>query len=138
MKYKILWIFGPLFFLGIFISSSTALPPLLRNASSPGGYSDGCPRAKWAYADTSAASPEINERLSRDFPPGSPASMLSAELIKEGFTIDPPCSDDTTIKIASYTQKHYFLYQAYGTIYWKVDSAGNIVWSEGFIELDGF
>jgi hypothetical protein len=137
VKFKILFLFNLLFLTGIFINSCKALPLLLRNASSPGGYADGCPRPKWDSTSPLAVSPEINERLRRSFPPGTPARKLSAELIKEGFSIDAPCTDDNTIKIASYTEKHYFLYQAYANIYWKVDSSGNIVWAEGFIEYEG-
>ena len=80
-----------------------------------------------------ALSPELNVRLMKEFPPGSPASRLNKELVREGFRLDAPCDEDKSIHTASYLQEHYVLYQLQSSVYWKFDRQNKLIWTMGFV-----
>ena len=79
-----------------------------------------------------AVSPELGRRLAVQFPPGSDQNGLVMALAQEGFVTDKVCPNDRSIHIASFTSK-----AVTASIYWKIDEAGTIVWTKGFVAYDG-
>jgi hypothetical protein len=112
------------------------LPLLLVGASAAGGYLGGCAQPNGAHSPL-ALSPRFNQRLAKQFPPGSPASKLEAELLAEGFELGGACPEDQTILTAHYLQKYYGLEQASAVVFWKTDASGDIVRTEGFLSFNG-
>jgi hypothetical protein len=107
------------------------LPPLLSNVRAEGGWWGACPDRP---AKDQALSPELNERLQRQFPPGTPQERLISTLAKQRFEPPVPCSDDKTIRSARFYQSGGLLaYDTRAEIFWKVDQANNLVWTKGFI-----
>ncbi len=86
-----------------------------------------------------AVSPELSDRLSRQFPPGSPASALKDELSIDGFEPPSACEADPTIMGAAFFQKGggLFAYDVNASVYWKVDGDGKIIWTTGVIFYTG-
>ena len=86
-----------------------------------------------------AVSPELSDRLGRQFPPGSSASALKEELLTDGFEAPTMCEADPTIMRAAFFQKGSGLlpYDVNASVYWKADSDSKIVWTKGFIFYTG-
>ncbi|WP_296738659.1 hypothetical protein [Mesorhizobium sp.] len=116
------------------------VPPLLQGVSARGGWYGGCPRPASASKEKPALSPELDQRLRVQFPPGTPASKLSTTLVNQGFTIGSPCKEDTSIKVANYIQKEdgiLLLTRTESSVFWKVHEQENIVWTQGFVMFIG-
>jgi hypothetical protein len=120
------------------------LPPLLQGASSTGGSKFLCqPQpVEWGGStpETASHSPEIVERLSRDFPPGTSASRLRESLLGQGFTIHEACSPDGRVSWAEFMQRgghQMWAPAAFGTVHWKEDGAGRLIWTTGDIQFAG-
>ena len=122
-------------------SCKPPLPPLLEGASTSGGLYGGCPRAVLVDRKELALSPELDERLRQQFPPGTPARKLSEALVSQGFVLGRPCKEDNSIREANFTKKgdgFYYLFRTDSSVFWKTDERGNIVWTEGFLMFIGF
>ena len=125
-------------------ASTKELPTLLAHATAGSGWASACPgrneneRAMMA-ARTLAVSPELADRLSRQFPPGSPASALKDELSTDGFEPPSACEADPTIMGAAFFQKGsgLFAYDVNASVYWKADGDGKIIWTKGVIFYTG-
>ena len=86
-----------------------------------------------------AVSPELSDRLSRQFPPGSPASVLKEELSTDGFQAPSACEADPTIMGAAFFQKGggWLAYDVNASVYWQADGDGKIIWTKGVIFYTG-
>jgi hypothetical protein len=121
------------------------LPPLLRNVSAGGGWWGSCPaettdEARLREGQPLALSPELSQRLSQSFPPGSGAKRLVDTLQQQGFELLPSCKTDNSIRAAAFTQKQgggLFSSPLTANVFWKVDGADNIVWTNGFVRYKG-
>jgi hypothetical protein len=121
---------------------SRPLPPLLQGASTTGGTNSLCERrqGKGSTPETASHSPEIVQRLRRDFPVGSAAAKLREALSRQGFSIHDACSPDKSVSWAEFRQSGgngITAMPAYGTVYWKQDQAGRLVWATGDIAFTG-
>jgi hypothetical protein len=120
------------------------LPALLAHATAGSGWASACPvrndseRAIMATRKL-AVSPELSDRLGRQFPPGSSASALEEELLTDGFEAPTTCEADPTIMRATFFQKGSgsLPYDVNASVYWKVAGDGMIVWTKGFIFYQG-
>jgi hypothetical protein len=117
-------------------------PPLLRNADSRGGYGSACPAESeggraW-QAKNLAVSPQVEQRLRNQFPPGTPEHSLVTALSAQGFTMLPPCETDASVHRADFVQKGGSLlwFSGTGEVFWKVDGDGKIVWTHGMVSYD--
>ena len=107
------------------------LPPLLSNVRAEGGWWGACPDRA---AKDQALSPELNERLQHQFPPGTPDERLISTLAEQHFERPVLCKNDNTIRSAKFYQQGGLLaYSTRAEIFWKVDQANNLVWTKGFI-----
>jgi hypothetical protein len=85
-----------------------------------------------------ALSPEFNDRLKNDFPPGSPEQTLVDSLRKQGFRDAGYCKADPSIKLANFYAKGTGLlpYATVAEAYWQTDG-DRIVWTKGFVRYSG-
>jgi hypothetical protein len=139
---RALWLIAAL--LAASCSSDYAnVPPLLKGATSGGGNGDLCELASNPRAIGYATSPELSARLSKQFPIGSPASNLQAELERQGFKLaPPPCSENpsvrrATARISDAIRLDSFPYQMDADVYWSVDSRGRVTWTAGRVSFTG-
>lgn len=116
------------------------LPPLLRDVSAGGGWWGACPPENPDDARMQegglALSPELNQRLSRSFPPGSSEMKMMKALRLQGFQLlSSPCKNDHSIHLARFTQVGggMLVYPITAEVFWKVDPTGSIVWTKGFV-----
>ena len=119
---------------------SPPLPPLLLGASSTGGSNSLCEQGRGSTPETASHSPEIVQRLRRDFPVGSSAPKLREALSRQGFLIHDGCSPDKSVSLAVFRQSGgngVTTMPAFGTVYWKQDQAGRLVWTTGDIAFTG-
>jgi hypothetical protein len=113
-----------------------ATPPLLQGATAGSGwFSGGCPAHDWDITAKypEAHAPQVEARLARDFPAGTPEQALLAALTRQGFKPDIPCDNDATIHRALFNQKGGGLfgpYAAMAQVAWKVDGQDRIVWTK--------
>lgn len=86
-----------------------------------------------------AVSPELSDRLGRQFPPDTAALTLTQELSREGFRAPTACEADPSIMVAEFIQKGSGLlpYDLDASVYWKVSGDGKIVWTKGFVFYQG-
>lgn len=114
-------------------------PTLLRGGIASGGWWSGrCPPeiAQRNDRGIEARSPEIEQRLSQDLPPGTKAEALVRLLRIQGFTAVKPCESDPTIWSADFQQKGGGVFGPFphdAIVVWKVDGKGNLVWTESFL-----
>ena len=124
-------------------SDNANVPPLLKGATAGGGNGNLCELASNPNATGYALSPELNARLSRQFPIGSLASNLQAELEQQGFEIAPsPCHGSLgtmrgTVSIPDAIRLDSFPYQMDAEVYWSVDPRGRITWTAGKVSYTG-
>ena len=126
-------------------SPEPRLPPLLRNVTAQGGRWGACPPRNESEASLQkilplAVSPELNQRLLSEFPPGSTEDRLIEELSKQGFTMLPPCKNDQSIHSAVFQQHGAGLFSSFpitANIFWKVDHANAVVCTKGFVAFTG-
>jgi hypothetical protein len=125
-------------------SGNAVVPPILQGATAQGGWWGACPPSNQTEADTIktmrrlALSPEFNNRLSTDFPTGSPQQTLVDSLRKQGFRDAGYCKADPSIKMATFYAKGSGLlpYATVAEAYWKTDG-DRIVWTKGFVRFSG-
>ena len=87
-----------------------------------------------------ALSPQLMERLTRQFPAGSDASRLERTLKKQGFSLRRPCDGLSTIHQGDFRQKgggFYGPYPIWAQIAWEQDDAGRIMWAKGTVAFTG-
>jgi len=125
-------------------ASARDLPALLANATAGSGWNSACPgRNEHERAMISrsklALSPDLSERLDRQFPIGSPESALKNELAADGFAAPESCEADPSIMRARFFQKGagFLRYDVDASVYWKTDGNGKLVWTAGFIFYGG-
>ncbi|MGB6536807.1 MAG: hypothetical protein WBF58_12690 [Xanthobacteraceae bacterium] len=120
--------------LTLFVVPYLLLPPMLRGVTA-GGQGDPChPNQFWENLPANSpsrphGSPELNDRLSHEFPPGTPESKLVHALDRLGFEALPPCENNTSIHSAFFRRK--FPLEIWARVYWKVDVNDAIVWTRG-------
>ena len=112
------------------------LPPLLQGARTTGGSNSLCEGGErpGSTPETASHSPEVVQRLRRHFPPGTSAARLREELERQGFEVHEGCSPDGSIGWAQFRQSGgngITVMAGHGTVYWKEDQAGRIVWATG-------
>ena len=134
---------GFLMYLLISMRAQPPLPPLLRHVSAAAGYVGGCPAGTPAEARRQhplALSPELNQRLIREFPHGSSGKRIEEVLTRQRFHMLPPCQNDRSIRAALFHQiggGFFGPYPIRATVYWKVNRGNKIVWTKGFVEYTG-
>ena len=115
-------------------------PPLLEGG---GGelvartHDSGCP--PWDPSDRKNPG-SIEDRLATAFPAGTPQDQLVRSLARQGFTVEPSCAVDPTIRSATFRQSgggFYGPYPAFSMVTWKVDTAGRIIWASGWVAYTG-
>ena len=105
------------------------LPPLVQGASSGGGIGYDCRQGlEPASQPGLAQSPEIVERLRQQFPPGSPSDALRSSLLRQGFSMEGPCSPDRTISWAQFRRNGN---EVVANVYWREGPDRRLVWSFG-------
>jgi hypothetical protein len=127
------WI-GPMFY--------PPAPLLLQHVSGASGWFGACPpRNEQEAAERAkmgeALSPELNQRLAQQFPPGSSADSLVRTLTAQGFKLTGPCQNDSTIHRAGFggpTRRSIFETRA--EIYWKT-AGETVAWTKGFVMFVG-
>jgi hypothetical protein len=90
--------------------------------------------------ETASHSPEMVLRLKRSFPVGTAVSRLREGLVQQGFQLSKPCSPDGSIGWAWFQQSGgngVTAMPAYGSVYWKEDASGKILWVTGDIAFTG-
>ncbi|MEJ5979585.1 hypothetical protein WG901_23235 [Novosphingobium sp. PS1R-30] len=105
------------------------LPQILRDKGDQAGkvwLVCGPPHGK--SLDNAIHNKRIVARLNSQFPPGSPASRLDAELARQGFELHT-CQDEPTIRNAKYSWKSYG--GGLSLITYKVNSENRIEWVTG-------
>ncbi|MVZ97884.1 hypothetical protein EUU23_09200 [Sphingorhabdus sp. IMCC26285] len=121
-------------------------PPLLQNVSAAGGWwNAGCPprdatEAEFFEPSQEALSPELMERLSREFPVGSDASRLERNLKEQGFSFSLPCDGLSAIHLGEFSQNGGGFngpYPIFAQIVWEQDDAGKILWTKATVSFTG-
>ena len=121
---------------------SPPLPTLATGATTTGGSNSLC-RPDYGQGSTPATashSPEMNQRLNRDFPPGSKAVLLRRSLVRQGFQLNGACSPDHGVWLATFRQRGgngITSFPAFVSVYWKEDGDARLVWASGDIAWTG-
>jgi hypothetical protein len=104
------------------------LPPLLEGASSRGEM-DGCRDI------VTGVSPQLDERLRDQFPPGSSETALVSALKDQGFDAPAPCRGNPLMRSSGFSRSAKPEQRPIMTasVYWRVDDADKIVWTHGFV-----
>ena len=117
------------------------LPSLLKGASAgfghPSDLRNQVGSLAWECGSTEPVSPELEQRLREQFPPGSSETSLVAALRDQGFTTPSACSASSSVQIRFsrfVTPKDSPMYVS--SISWGVDDKGQIVWTHGFVFFD--
>jgi hypothetical protein len=114
---------------------SPPTPALLQGAVASSGWAGMCPptAAELPISVPEAHAAQVEARLARDFPAGTPEAALRATLISQGFKPELACDNDPTIHRASFTQSGGGFagpYPALANVAWKVDGQNRIVWTK--------
>jgi len=121
-------------------------PAFLENPGrNDGGSWDVCPlgtdRAARTIPAEEALSPNLIERLTRQFPRGSEARRLEAMLVANGFRIqEGPCATVPSIRLAEFRQTgggFYGPYPAFAQIVWDQDAGGRLLWIKALVNYTG-
>jgi hypothetical protein len=120
-------------------------PPLLENVKAAGGWwNGGCPprdatEAELFEPSREALSPQLMERLTRQFPVGSDASRLERGLAEQGFSLRLPCDGLRGIRLGEFRQTGggFLAYPIWAQIAWEQDDAGRIMWTKGTVSFTG-
>jgi hypothetical protein len=118
------------------------LPPLLKHVTAKGGWYGACPPRNQQEEQSrlrsgEALSPELNQRLAEQFPPGSSGPELSRFLMSQGFKQLESCENDTAIHRAYYDGPiSGVLLNINANVYWKTEE-NTIVWTKGFVAYGG-
>ncbi|MEP0191096.1 MAG: hypothetical protein ABJP70_10760 [Erythrobacter sp.] len=135
---KASFILGAALLTGACSSQSTSIPPLLQDATTTGGIIRLCeqdtaePSSLVTNASTVSFSPEIVERLERDFPRGSKSDDLKAALFEMGFKMRP-CPGALAARFDQAAGNGANSKEFTSTIVWKADSNGRLLWTTGDI-----
>ena len=124
-------------------ASTPTRAPLLVAATTTGGGVGLC-GSPWdgpidGYDENGSHSPEMRERLRRDFPPGTAEVRLIAELQRQGFTVSR-CPEAPSVGLATIRQKTgsaMVATEVEGNVSWKVDAQKRIVWTNGRVFYSG-
>jgi len=121
---------------------SPPLPSLAAGATTTGGSNFLCEpgNKQGSTPETASHSPEINQRLKRDFPPGSPAVLLRRSLIRQGFKLEGACSPDHSVWLATFRQRGgngITAFPAFVSVYWREDAAARLIWASGDVAWTG-
>ena len=87
-----------------------------------------------------ALSPELMERLARQFPAGSDASQMERILKEQGFSLRLPCDGLSAIRLGEFRQKGGGFngpYPVFAQIAWEQNNAGRIMWTKGTVSFTG-
>jgi hypothetical protein len=85
-----------------------------------------------------ALSPELNQKLAAQFPPGSSADSLVQTLTAQGFKLTGSCQTDSTIHRAGFGgPTRGSIFETHAVIYWKVEGGDTVVWTKGFVMFIG-
>ena len=114
------------------------LPPLLQNVSAGGGNFSACPPVASETLPI-AISPELDQRLSQQFPPGFDDASLVQTLTAQGFKLSGHCEADPTVQRASFFQKGVgcLAYDTIAEVFCKKDDRDRIVWTKGLVRYSG-
>ena len=127
-------------------SSDPSLPKLLQNVTATGGYMSACPPSNSTeemmlktWKGRLAISPEFNQRLRDEFPPGSEEKRLIQTLTTQGFMIIGQCDKDPTIWQATFNKKGqgFLRYDTSALVFWKSDVHKRLIWTKGMIFRTG-
>ncbi len=91
-------------------------------------------------AQLNKGSSDVEGRLARLFPPGTPEQDLVLALQQQGFRLSAPCESDTQIHRAVFNQSGGGLFgpfPVFADVVWKVDELGHIVWTKAFVAYTG-
>ena len=119
------------------------LPPLLQDATAAGGNGDFCDLADAPNSQGYSVSPELSQRLSAQFPVGTPELRLTQEIERQGFTVAPaPCPNNHAVRRAVIhveDDRRYveFNYDVDAEVYWTVDGERKITWVVGGVQFTG-
>jgi hypothetical protein len=88
-----------------------------------------------------SVSPELEGRLSAQFPVGTVETALTAALASQGFQSPTgACPDDSTIRVSLFppqTGGGLFRISTAAAVLWKVDATGRIMWTHGTAYHEG-
>ena len=121
-----------------------ATPPLVEKATSLGTWdSQGCPARAHDLSTKypEAHSPLMEQRLTSQFPAGTPEGDLIVALDRQGFRPFAPCDNDPSIHRALFRQSGgsgFGPLPARARVAWKVDSRGRILWTKADVVYLGF
>jgi hypothetical protein len=106
------------------------LPPLVKGATvTGGGQGYDCEMGATPASDPRFNfSPEIIERLRKQFPPGSSSAALRSALVLQGFKLHGPCSPDHSISFAQFRLNKN---EVVANVFWREQSDGQIIWTFG-------
>lgn len=120
-------------------------PAFLENPGrNHGGSWDVCPprtRAEAGHSAREALSPNLIDRLTRQFPRGSDARRLEEMLVANGFRMQAtPCLSAPSIRLAEFRQtggSPFGPNPAFAQIVWDQDAAGRILWIKALVQYTG-
>ena len=114
---------------GFYLLWTMHLPPLLSNVRAGGLWSGTCPPRS-----DEPLSPELNERLRTQFPPGTPEERLVRTLAEQRFERPVSCSGEPSIRSSKFYQERTAIFaHVRAEVFWRVDQANNLVWTKGFV-----
>jgi hypothetical protein len=125
---------------GLYESPHPSLPPLLRGSRVSTHRVEICGKQRGGPFSEILLSPQLEERLSAQFPEGTEEGALTAALASHGF--QPPtgaCPEDSTIRVSLFSQTGGGLLRisTAAHVFWKVDAVGRIVWTHGTVYHEG-
>lgn len=118
--------------LGLLGGCQRALPPLVEGATSNQGVLYDCEQDVVPESNPEfAQSPEIDQRLSKNFPPGTQSERLRVSLVRQGFELHGRCSSDRSISWARFRRGG----DRVARVYWREDKNGRLIWTFGAVEF---
>jgi hypothetical protein len=114
-------------------------PALLQHVSGASGWFGGCPPGsnEPPRMGGEALSPELNQKLTAQFPPGSSADALVRTLTAQGFKPTGTCETDSTIHRAGFGgPTRGSIFETHAEIYWKTEG-DTVIWTKEFVMFMG-
>lgn len=121
-------------------------PRLLQDVTAGSGYASACPpdsatdkKTLEIWKGQLAISPEFDQRLRNEFPPGTDSNTLINSLTAQGFVLAGVCKNEPTIQIATFYQKGqgFLPYDTFAQVFWKTNEQGRIIWTKGLVSYSG-
>ncbi len=87
-----------------------------------------------------AISPDLQQRLEQQFPPGTSEDALAHALHEQGFSaVGAPCKNEPSIHASGFQQyaEGVLSHPMTASVFWKVDEAGKIQWIKGSVAFTG-